>query len=87
MRMTHNLHYSRFVAYMSMLTACSHLLTIRYVNQQSFMFYQDQIFSRNKTLSEKIGPEDRIQVPIQVSGPKFSKKLVQEPKFSGPKFQ
>ena len=33
--MTHNLEYSRFVAYISMFTAYSHLLTIIYVNQQS----------------------------------------------------
>ena len=33
--MTHNLDYSCSVAYVSMFTAYSHLLTILYVNQQS----------------------------------------------------
>ena len=63
--------------------------------------YQDQIFSKNKILLkwknwsrrlEVSGPnfsvEDQIFKTNWSGGPKFSvKKLVQGPKFSGPKFQ
>ena len=64
------------------------------------LLYQDQIFSRNKILSEKIGPKDwkfqdqnfqwrtKIFKKNWSGGPKISvKKLIQGPKFSGPKFQ